>query len=271
MVVPDHIGFGKSETPQDRVYTLKTHVENFTALVEALDLQNITLVIQDWGGPIGSQFAIRHPERVKRLFLANTIAGYGVDPAALAGPDWFQWIGGGLENGRAEAVLRELGSTVLSVMKLIGFTANVDRSWVRAYSARYAAQFNDIPTAGLMALLCATQMDWFDVAAYGAPFPDETYQAAVRRFPQLVPVEPGMEGVPYCERARKYWANEWHGESFMAIGMRDFVLGKDVMDELHTVIKGCPPALELEDVDHFVQEWGEEVAHAALRSFGITN
>jgi len=53
VIVPDHMGFGKSETPQDRIYTHKTHVENLVALVKELDLNNITLVVQDWGAPIG--------------------------------------------------------------------------------------------------------------------------------------------------------------------------------------------------------------------------
>ncbi len=48
----------------------------------------------------------------------------------------------------------------------------------------------------------------------------------MRRFPQLVPVEPGMEGVADGVRARKFFANDWRGESFMAIGLRDPVLGK---------------------------------------------
>jgi len=54
VVVPDHMGFGKSATPQDRAYRLKTHVENLAGLIEALDLRNITFVIQDWGGPIAA-------------------------------------------------------------------------------------------------------------------------------------------------------------------------------------------------------------------------
>ncbi len=119
------------------MYTLQTHVENFTALVEALDLRDVTLALQDWGGPIGCQFALRNPERVKRISMANTVCGYGIDPKRLAQSDWFQWIAGGLETGRTEAVLRELGSAILSVMKLIGFTANVDRTWIRAYSAPF--------------------------------------------------------------------------------------------------------------------------------------
>ena len=50
VIVPDHMGFGKSETPQDRKYTLQTHTENLAALIDDLDLHDITLVIQDWGG-----------------------------------------------------------------------------------------------------------------------------------------------------------------------------------------------------------------------------
>ncbi len=50
VVVPDHMGFGKSETPQDKVYTLRTHTENLAALIKHLDLDNITLIGQDWGG-----------------------------------------------------------------------------------------------------------------------------------------------------------------------------------------------------------------------------
>ena len=78
VVVPDHMGFGKSETPQDRTYTLKTHVENLASLIEALDLRDFTFVAQDWGGPIATQYTVRHAERVKRVFFANTLTGYGV-------------------------------------------------------------------------------------------------------------------------------------------------------------------------------------------------
>ena len=85
-----------------------------------------------------------------------------------------------------------------------------------------------------------------------------------------MPIEPDVEGVTYSNGAREFWSNEWNGESFMAIGMADFVLGKDVMDESHSVIRHCPPPLEMENAQHFVQEWGEEVARAALASFGIS-
>ena len=96
----------------------------------------------------------------------------------------------------------------------------------------FAASYHDIPVAGLIALSSPGALNPYDAAAYDAPFPDASYKAGVRRFPQLVAVEPGMEGVAYGERARAFLANDWRGESFMAIGLRDPVLGKPVMEEL---------------------------------------
>ncbi len=144
MIVPDHMGFGKSETPQDREYTLQTHVENLAALIEELDLREITFVIQDWGGPIGGCYTALHPERVKRLCLLNTVVPLMAPPPLPDAPTrtpWFDWIGDGLEDGTVEAVLGNLGSTVLSVVKIIGFenSAVVDQSWIDAYSAPFGS------------------------------------------------------------------------------------------------------------------------------------
>lgn len=75
--VPDHMGFGKSETPLDREDTLQTHVEHLVALVEHFDLSDITLVGRDRSGPITAAFAVRHARRAKRTCFADTIAGYG--------------------------------------------------------------------------------------------------------------------------------------------------------------------------------------------------
>lgn len=134
---------------------------------------------------------------------------------------------------------------------------------------QFAASYHDVPVAGLIALSSPGALNPYDAAAYDAPFPDASYKAGVRRFPQLVAVEPGMEGVPYGIRARQFLASDWRGESFMAIGLRDPVLGKPVMDELRTTIRGCPPPLEIPEAGHFVQEWGEQVVHAALATFGL--
>ena len=74
-IVPDHMGMGKSGVPQEPYpYRLQHHIANFENLLLYLDLRDITLVLHDWGGPVGLGFATRHPERVKRLVLMNTWA-----------------------------------------------------------------------------------------------------------------------------------------------------------------------------------------------------
>ena len=77
VIVPDHIGCGLSDKPDDRCYdyTLKQRVLDLEALLDYLELRdNLTLVLHDWGGMIGMAFAHRHPERVKRLVVLNTAA-----------------------------------------------------------------------------------------------------------------------------------------------------------------------------------------------------
>ncbi|MAR70278.1 MAG: alpha/beta hydrolase [Nitrospina sp.] len=73
-VVPDHMGMGKSDKPQNYPYTLSQHIDNLVALVSELSLKDITLVVHDWGGAIGMGFAVRYPQKVKRLVLFNTAA-----------------------------------------------------------------------------------------------------------------------------------------------------------------------------------------------------
>src|SRR5260221_3328650 len=74
-VVSDQMSMGKSAVPQDRErYRLEQHRVNIEALLLHLDLHEITIVLDDWGGPVGLGFATRHPERIKRLVLMNTWA-----------------------------------------------------------------------------------------------------------------------------------------------------------------------------------------------------
>ena len=140
VIVPDHMGFGKSETPQDRVYTLQTHVENLSALIDELDLRDITFVVQDWGGAISSAYSVRHLDRVKRFCVMNTnIGGGGAPRTSRPLSPWFQWIAKHHEAGTLHETLGHLGSNVLSVMKIIGFEdmAVVNDTWIRAYSAPF--------------------------------------------------------------------------------------------------------------------------------------
>lgn len=73
-VVPDHIGAGLSDKPQDWPYRLSDHVDNLEKLVLELDLRDITLVLHDWGGAIGMGLACRHPDRIRRFVVFNTAA-----------------------------------------------------------------------------------------------------------------------------------------------------------------------------------------------------
>jgi pimeloyl-ACP methyl ester carboxylesterase len=91
---------------------------------------------------------------------------------------------------------------------------------------------------------------------------------AARRFPQLVMVEPQMEGADVSLRAAQWWSQSWTGKTFMAVGMQDPVLGPAVMAELRGIIRGCPAPLEIAEGGHFVQEWGDEIAREALKAFG---
>jgi haloalkane dehalogenase len=73
-IAPDHIGFGLSDKPVDWSYLPEEHAKNLEALIEHLGLKNITLVVGDWGGPIGMQYAVTHPDNVARFIVMNTWA-----------------------------------------------------------------------------------------------------------------------------------------------------------------------------------------------------
>ena len=139
IIVPDHMGFGKSETPQDKEYTLKTHVENLSNLIEFLDLKNITFVGQDWGGPIIGAYSIRNIKNVKSYFLINTLFGYSREERPQSLSPWFKWIKKHYDNKTLDGILGELGSTVLSVMKIPNFTNSevIDDDWINAYSSQF--------------------------------------------------------------------------------------------------------------------------------------
>jgi len=139
VVVPDMMGFGKSETPQDKEYTLKTHVENLSRLIDNLKLTNITFVGQDWGGPITAAYSIRNLNKVKSFVLINTLFGYSKEERPKNLSPWFQWINKHYQDKTLDGILGELGSTLLSVMKIPNFTNNniINETWINAYSAQF--------------------------------------------------------------------------------------------------------------------------------------
>jgi haloalkane dehalogenase/tRNA(adenine34) deaminase len=217
-VAPDFLGFGRSDKPKDEaVYTFDLHREALLGLIAALDLRNIVLVVQDWGGLIGLTLPMAAPERYRSLLVMNTMLATGDAPLSD------------------------------------GFLA-----W-RAFSNRNL----DMDIAGLMRRACPHLGD-AEARAYAAPFPDASYKAGVRRFPNLVPDRPDAPGAALSREARGFWRERWSGKSFMAIGMKDPVLGPSAMRILHADIRHCPPPIEIADGGHFLQEWGEPIAHAAV-------
>lgn len=221
VVAPDFLGFGRSDKPVDDAwYSFERHRAMLLAFVERLDLKNVLLVVQDWGGLLGLTLPMAAPDRYTRLLVMNTGLGTG-------------------------AVTE-------------GF-----RQW-RAY----AASQPDLAVGKLMKRACP-QLSDAEAAAYDAPFPDVSYKAGVRAFPNLVPDRDDAPGAATSREAMAFWRERWTGESFMAIGMQDPVLGPAAMSSLHGVIRGCPPPLEVAEAGHFVQEWGAPIARAALARFRL--
>jgi pimeloyl-ACP methyl ester carboxylesterase len=222
VVAPDFIGFGRSDKPEDEAfYTFDMHRGFLLDFVARLDLERVTLAVQDWGGLLGLTLPMEAPERFERLLVMNTALGTGDVPLSE------------------------------------GFIA-----W-RAYVAKTP----DLDCGKLLARACP-HLAPAEAAAYEAPFPDSRHKAGVRRFPQLVPDRPDAPGAALSRRARDWWKSAWQGESFMAIGAKDPVLGPPVMDALRKIIRGCPEPHVVAGGGHFLQEWGDEVARAALAHWG---
>ncbi len=88
LIVPDHIGCGLSDKPQDYPYTLSAHIDNVERLINHLDLTDVTLAVHDWGGAVGFGWAVRHLELVRRFVLFNTTAFLGRMPLRIRVCRW---------------------------------------------------------------------------------------------------------------------------------------------------------------------------------------
>lgn len=221
VIAPDLFGFGRSDKPaDDAVYTFDFHRNALLALVEKLDLRDVTLVCQDWGGLLGLTLPMEAPGRYTRLIAMNTGFATGDRP-----------LGAGFEAWKA-------------------YNRSQPDLDIKALMQRGTPVLNDA-----------------EAAAYAAPFPDVRYKAGVRRFPELVPDSPDAPGAAISRRARDWWSSEWPGKSFMAIGAADPVITPDAMHALRRHIRGCPEPMIVPEAGHFVQEWGEPIARAALAAF----
>lgn len=111
------------------------------------------------------------------------------------------------------------------------------------------------------------QLTTAECAAYAAPFPDRGHRAATRAFPAMVPDGLEADGAVVSRAARDYWKTQWRGQTLMAVGVQDPVLGASAMDQLHHTISGCPQPTLVQDGGHFLPEMGEPIARNAVRFF----
>lgn len=221
VVAPDLYGFGRSDKPvDDDVYSFTFHRQSLMALVEVLDLQNITLVVQDWGGILGLTIPPDMPDRFNRLLVMDTVLG----------------LGGGTTDG---------------------FEAWRD----------FHGDNPDYDMAELFKTYVPGMRD--EVAkAYAAPFPDARYRAGTRRFPFLVMTKPDMEGVDVSRRAADWWASDWQGDDFTAVGEMYELIPPWLMKRMHEILGLKRAPMMLPTAGHFVQEThGAEVARAALSAW----
>ena len=91
--------------------------------------------------------------------------------------------------------------------------------------------------------------------------------AGVYKFPKLVGTD--EYGIETSRQAAQFWSAQWSGETFMAVGIKGETLGPSVMGHMQSLIRGCPPPMEVKAAGHFVQEHGVAVAERACAAFGL--
>jgi tRNA(adenine34) deaminase len=221
VVAPDLIGFGKSDKPKkEGAHGFSWHRQVLLELVDRLDLRNVVLVVQDWGGLLGLTLPMAAPARYRGLVVMNTTLATGDAPLS---PGFLAW---------RDMCARNPAFDV----------------------ARLFARGNP-------------QMSAEACEAYNAPFPDRGHRAALRAFPAMVPEQPDDEGAAVSRQAREFWRHDWQGQTFMAIGQQDPVLGEPVMRALQRDIRNCGEPLLLPEAGHFVQEHGGPIAREACAIF----
>lgn len=220
VIAPDLIGFGRSDKPSLRTdYTYQRHVDWIRALLTQLELKEITLVCQDWGGLIGLRLVAEQPEQFARVVAANTMLPTGDFP---------------------------LGETFFKWQKLS----------------------QDIPvfaTANIIQGGCTIAMQPDVLAAYDAPFPDESYKEGARQFPMLVPATPDDPATP---ANRKAWESlmRFKKPFLTAFSDKDPITAAGA-PVLRKLIPGCEGQAHttIENGGHFLQEdQGERLAEVVV-------
>lgn len=232
-IAPDHIGFGRSDKltePSD--YTMARHISWMSSFVDQLKLRDATLVVQDWGGPIGLGALTKHPDCFARIVVANTILHTG-DPS-LEGK--LNWAHHGLGEGRM--VLEEA---------LLDYVLFYQR----------APDIN--PSLFLNAVAGPLPDDV--LAAYDAPFPDRSYKAGLRQLTALIPLTRNDPGAAIC-RSTMAFLEQWDRPLLTAYSDGDPATRgwETVFQERVPGAKGQPHTT-ITGAGHFLQEQqGERLA-----------
>jgi len=151
VIAPDLIGFGKSDKIAEiEAYSYKGHVEWMKTFIEKLDLKEINLFCQDWGGLIGLRCAAEQSDRFDRIVAANT----------------------GLPNGQ-------------------GTPPEAFTQW-----QQFSKSVPELPIGPIIKNAVVNPLSKEEIAAYDAPYPDETYKACARIFPSLVPTTMDDPAIP---------------------------------------------------------------------------
>jgi haloalkane dehalogenase len=165
-VAPDFIGFGRSDKLARRSdYTYDAFVGWLHEFVEILDLSRITLVCQDWGGPIGLRVLSGMPQRFAAVLAANTLLP-NCEPPPRGVADW-------------------PGETI--------------ENW-----AAYAASADDLPVSAIIGGVSRNPLSELTQRGYDAPFPDASYKAAALAFPPLIPIRADMPGIAENRRVWEF-------------------------------------------------------------------
>ncbi|CAD0183867.1 Haloalkane dehalogenase [Ruegeria sp. THAF57] len=208
-VAPDLIGFGRSDKPTERSdYTYARHVAWMRDWLRQVDLRNITLFCQDWGGLIGLRLWAEMPDRFARVVVANTALPTGDQPMGEAFDSW----------------------------------------------RKFSQEVSVFPAGGILKGGTAKPLSDAAIAAYDAPYPDESYKAGARQFPMLVPASPDD---PESDPNRRAWGvlRGLQTPVLTAFGADDKVMaGIDgVFQRLCPGAAGQPHVI-LPNAGHFLQE-----------------
>lgn len=221
VIAPDLIGFGKSDKPGARAdYSYERHVAWMSGWLLALDLRDITLFCQDWGGLIGLRLVAAFPERFARLVIGNT----------------------GLPTGEGMSD---------------GFNA-----WLN-----FSQNVETFPTGVIVNGGCVRDLETAEIAAYDAPYPDESYKEGARQFPVLVPVTPEHASVAENIAAWKVLAT-FDKPVVTCFSDSDAVTkgGERLIIERIPGAKGQPHRI-IEAAGHFLQEDKPDELVALIDSF----